>query len=63
MDELYREFERITMNKDPLMVAGVMMAQALQIYKTMLDEKEFNLMTEHILKSRDEIEIDTPTLN
>jgi hypothetical protein len=63
MDELYREFERITMNKDPLMVAGVMMAQALQIYKTMLDKKEFNLMTEHILKSRDEIEIDTPTLN
>jgi hypothetical protein len=63
MDELYREFERITINKDPLMVAGVMMAQALQIYKTMLDEKEFNLMTEHILKSRDEIEIDTPTLN
>ena len=63
MDELYREFERITINKDPLMVAGVMMAQALQIYKTMLDEKEFNLMTEHILKSRNEIEIDTPTLN
>jgi hypothetical protein len=63
MDEIYREFERITMNKDPLMVAGVMMAQALQIYKTMLDKKEFNLMTEHILKSRDEIEIDTPTLN
>jgi hypothetical protein len=63
MDELYREFERITMNKDPLMVAGVMMAQALQIYKTMLNKKEFNLMTEHILKSRDEIEIDTPTLN
>jgi|TARA_B100000929_G_scaffold23181_1_gene17366 hypothetical protein len=63
MDELYREFERITINKDPLMVAGVMMAQALQIYKTMLDKKEFNLMTEHILKSRDEIEIDTPTLN
>jgi len=63
MDELYREFERITMNKDPLMVAGVMMAQALQIYKTMLDKKEFNLMTEHILKSRDGIEIDTPTLN
>ena len=62
MDEIYREFERITMNKDPLMVAGVMMAQALQIYKTMLDKKEFNLMTEHILKSRDEIEIDTPTL-
>ena len=51
MDELYREFERITINKDPLMVAGVMMAQALQIYKTMLDKKEFNLMTEHILKS------------
>ena len=63
MDEIYREFERITINKDPLMVAGVMMAQALQIYKTMLNKKEFNLMTEHILKSRDEIEIDTPTLN
>jgi hypothetical protein len=41
-----------------------MMAQAMKIYKAMLSEDEFKLMTEHILESRDIIQTpDKPTLN
>ena len=40
------------------------MAQAMTIYKTALNENEFNIMTETILKSRsDVIEFESPTLN
>ena len=64
MDELYEEFEKLTMNHEPLMAAGIMMAQAMKIYKVMLSEDEFKLMTEHILESRDNIlPVDKPTLN
>ena len=64
MDELYEEFEKLTMKHEPFMAAGIMMAQAMKIYKAMLSEDEFKLMTEHILESRDNIfPIDKPTLN
>ena len=33
-----------------------MMAQALKIYKALLSEEEFNLMTQHVLNSIDDIE-------
>ena len=64
MDELYEEFEKLTMKHEPFMAAGIMMAQAMKIYKAMLSEDEFKLMTEHILESRDNIlSVDKPTLN
>ena len=64
MDELYEEFEKLTRNHEPFMAAGIMMAQAMKIYKAMLSEDEFKLMTEHILESRDNIlPVDKPTLN
>ena len=64
MDELYEEFEKLTMKHEPFMAAGIMMAQAMKIYKAMLSEDEFKLMTEHILESRDNIlPVDKPTLN
>jgi hypothetical protein len=57
MEELYRKLERLTVNSDdPLMVAGVMMAQALKIYKIMLSEEEFRLLTDHISQSAEHIE-------
>ena len=56
MDELYEEFEKLTRNHEPFLAAGIMMAQAMKIYKAMLPEDEFKLMTEHILKSRDDIQ-------
>ena len=63
MDELYEEFEKLTRNHEPFLAAGIMMAQAMKIYKAMLSEEEFKLMTEHILESRDIIQSpDKPTL-
>ena len=63
MEKLYREFEKLSMAHEPLTIAGIMMAQALKIYKTMLSEEEFKTMTGHILESRDNIlEVEKPTL-
>ena len=69
-EELNREFEKLTADlcadgvNDPLACAGIMMAQAMRIYKTALNENEFNIMTETILKSRNDItEFESPTIN
>ena len=69
-EELSREFEKLWVDlcaegeNDPLACAGIMMAQAMRIYKSMLTENEFNMMVETILKSRPEITtIEKPTLN
>jgi hypothetical protein len=63
MDELYEEFEKLTMKHEPFLAAGIMMAQAMKIYKAMLSEDEFKLMTNHILESRDDmLSVDKPTL-
>ena len=56
MEELYREFEKLTMNNEPLAVAGIMMAQSLKIYKTILSDEEYVQMTKHILGTVDTIE-------
>ena len=64
MDELYEEFEKLTINHEPLMAAGIMMAQAMKIYKAMLPEAEFKEITTRFLESRDDIPtIKPPTLN
>lgn len=69
-EELSRQFEKLWVDlcedgqQDPLACAGIMMAQAMRIYKSMLTENEFNMMVETILKSRPEITaIEKPTLN
>ena len=69
-EELSRQFEKLWVDlcedgqQDPLACAGIMMAQAMRIYKSMLTENEFNIMVETILKSRPEITtIDKPTYN
>ena len=69
-EELYHEFEKLTHDlcidgkNEYLECAGIMMAQAMRIYKSMLTENEFNIMVETILKSRPEITaIEKPTLN
>ena len=38
MDELYEKYEKLTINHEPLMAAGIMMAQAMKIYKAMLSD-------------------------
>ena len=69
-EQLNREFEKLTIDlcaeglNEPLECAGIMMAQAMRIYKTALNENEFNIMTETILKSRSNIiEFESPTIN
>ena len=64
MDELYEEFEKLTRNHEPFLAAGIMMAQAMKIYKAMLSEDEFKEITKLFLESRDDIPtIKPPTLN
>ena len=64
LETLYRKLELATSGEEPLMCAGVLMAQALKIYKSILDEEEFNKMTAHILDTTDQIvTIEKPTLN
>jgi|TARA_R110002074_G_scaffold35627_1_gene97283 hypothetical protein len=60
MEELYRKIEQLTINEDPLLIAGIMMAQALTIYKSMLTEEEFNRLAEHILNTTDAINVEGP---
>ena len=60
MEELYRKIEQLTINEDPLLIAGIMMAQALTIYKSMLNEEEFNRLAEHILNTTDAINVEGP---
>ena len=62
-EELNREFEQLTAKNEPLQCAGIMMAQALTIYKAALSEDEFKMMTSKILESRDDINVERPTLN
>ncbi len=63
MEELYREFEQLSMKEEPLTSAGIMMAQAMKIYKAMLSEDEFKIMAKHILDEENILPIDKPTLN
>ena len=69
-EQLNREFEKLTVDlcaeglNEPLECAGIMMAQAMRIYKTILTENEFNIMVENILKSRAEVQVvKPPTIN
>jgi hypothetical protein len=41
---------------DPLMIAAVMMAQSMAIYRTALSEDDYNTMMTSILSKRSEIE-------
>ena len=63
LEKTYREFEKLSLKHEPLASAGVMMAQAIKIYKLLLSEEEFKLMTQHVLNSVDDIEpLQQPTL-
>ena len=46
----------------PYEVAGVMMAQALSIYKSSMDQTEFDRIVEHISASRDQVKTFTGTV-
>ena len=68
LNDCYQElFEKVVelQSKYPTqMVAGNMMAQALRLYKSTLDDKGFEMMVDTISESRNKIEpFDNPTLN
>ena len=61
--ELFKEVVDLQLKYPIYMVAGTMMAQALRIYKTTLNDEEFRSMIETIAESESKIEpYDKPTL-
>ena len=62
-EELFKEVVDLQLKYPIYMVAGTMIAQALRIYKTTLNDEEFRSMIEAIAESESKIEpYDKPTL-
>jgi len=61
---MYRDLNKLCEQNDPLMVAGIMLAQAMKIYKTALPQQDFEKMMDTIADSKDIVKpLRTPTLN
>jgi len=62
--KMYRDLNKLCEKNDPLVVAGIMIAQAIKIYKTALPRKDFEKMMDTISDSRDIVKpLKTPTIN
>ena len=62
--KMYRDLNKLCEKNDPLMVAGIMMAQAIKIYKTALPKEDFERMMDTIADSKDIVKpLNTPTIN
>ena len=64
-NEVFRLMTRLCRDYEPLAVSGVMLAQALRLYKTALPVGDFDLLIDEIMETvKDDIKpFDTPTLN
>ena len=63
-DKNWDSIEKLCDSNDPLIVAGVIMAQALKLYKTALSDQDFERMMQTILDTRTEIRpLSGPTLH
>ena len=64
-NEVFRLMTRLCRDYEPLAVSGVMLAQALRLYKTTLPMADFDLLIEEIMATvRDGVKpFDIPTLN
>ena len=64
-NEIFKLITRLCRDHDPLAVSGVMLAQALRLYKTTLPTSDFDLLIEEIMETvRDDVKpFDMPTLN
>ena len=64
LDKLYQDYQTIhAKNLDdynPLEVAAVLLAQAMSIYRTVLDDDDYNKMVDDISRLREEVKILTP---
>lgn len=60
MEELYEKYLAFTDlmlgEYDAMYVAAIMMAQALSIYRTGMDERSYNLMVDSISDNRDKVQ-------
>ena len=63
--EVFRLMTRLCRDHDPLAVSGVMLAQALRLYKTSLPIDDFDLLLDEIMATiKNDIKpFDSPTLN
>ena len=62
--KMYKDLNKLCEKNDPLMVAGIMMAQAIKIYKTALPDEEFEKMMDTIADAKDIVKpLNTPTIN
>ena len=64
-NEVFRLMTRLCRDYDSLAVSGVMLAQALRLYKTSLPIDDFDLLVDEIMATiKEDIRpFDTPTLN
>ena len=61
LNELYQEYwsihaKMIDKEHNPLEIAAVLMAQSLSIYKTILDQDEYDSMVDSISDMRDRVQ-------
>ena len=63
--EVFRLMTRLCRDYEPLAVSGVMLAQALRLYKTTLPTGDFDLLIEEVMATvKDDVKpFDIPTLN
>ena len=64
-NEVFRLMTRLCRDHEPLAVSGVMLAQALRLYKTTLPMGDFDLLIEEVMATvKDDVKpFDIPTLN
>ena len=64
-NEVFRLMTRLCRDHDPLAISGVMLAQALRLYKTSLPIDDFDLLLDEIMATiKNDIKpFDIPTLN
>ena len=64
-NEVFRLMSRLCRDYEPLAVSGVMLAQALRLYKTTLPTGDFDLLIEEVMATvKDDVKpFDIPTLN
>ena len=64
-NEVFRLMTRLCREYEPLAVSGVMLAQALRLYKTTLPTGDFDLLIEEVMATiKDDVRpFDIPTLN
>ena len=63
--KVFKTMTELCKQHDPLAVSGVLLAQALRLYKTSLPIEDFDLLIEEIMETvKEDIRpFDTPTLN